>query len=245
MSALFTKHSGSDLGNSLKGIYPPGFTNLQPAIGGCIALTYAQFTNNPWPNLTFDYLDAGAQITAVGPNGTQAIPRRTNQVGGPTYSTQTSLPNTYLSPGRYTFTGPGGPQVGSFSGTLDVVTDLVVTNNPDELRTVNRNNPLTIRWTGGAAGTYLTIQGISTSLSGSTVSGGAFICIINTSDGSFTVPASIMQQIPATTSTGGFQLPGSFTVTAAGAGARLTAPSGVDVMTANNFWSWQWSTTWQ
>jgi hypothetical protein len=95
----------------------------------------------------------------------------------------------------------------------------------------------------------LTIQGQSTTISGSTVGGAGFICIVNTSAGQFTVPSSVLSQLPASPSigAGGFNLitRGSFIVLAPGAGSRFNAPSGVDIMTANNFWSWLYTPQYQ
>jgi uncharacterized protein (TIGR03437 family) len=241
ISAQFTTTAGPDLGKMFRGEVPPGYPNLTPGPGGCVVYSTTSLLTNPYPNLTHTNLDAGAQLTSSGPNGTQFVPRLSNQVAGPTYSTA-NLPNTYLNAGRYALSGPGGTQVGSFSGNLDVVADLIITNTTDLTTAINRSTPLTVRWTGGAAGTYLTIIGTSISSVGETgFTGSAFVCIENTSAGQFTVPVSILSQLPASGSIAGFSLGGIFSVTAPGAGVRLNAPSGVDIMTANNYWFWSFT----
>ena len=155
----------------------------------------------------------------------------------------------YLAAGHYTFSGPGGADVGALSGALDTVPDLVVTN-PDELNVINRSSGVTVRWTGGDSSTVVTISGGSFIVSPSgTSSGAAFVCMQNTSAGSFTVPASILTQLPASAvvGAGGFNLVtrGSLIVLASGQGARLATPSGLDILTANNSWSWTFTPQYQ
>jgi hypothetical protein len=79
--------------------------------------------------------------------------------------------------------------------------------------------------------------------------GAAFLCIQNVSAGQFTVPAGILNQLPASTaiSAGGINvvIRGVFAVTARGAGARFSAPSGVDILTGQNSWIWLYNTQYQ
>jgi len=74
-----------------------------------------------------------------------------------------------------------------------------------------------------------------------TGAGAGFVCIENASAGQFTVPASILTQLPASGTIGAagfnFVARGTFSITAGGKGNRLTA-SGVDILIANNFWLW-------
>ncbi len=238
ISGLFTRTSGADLGRMLRNQLPPGFPIPTITPGNCLVYNSTQLVD-PYPLITRSNLDVGAQLTASGPNGTQSVPRRTNQVAGPTYGTANDFPNTYVVPGRYTLSGPGGTQVGAFSGTLDVVQDFVLTNPTNFVTTINRSVPLTVSWSGGDPSTTLTIQGVT--FAGVVTT--AFLCIESVGAGQFTVPASILSQIPATPA--GSLIPGSFTVTVAGAGTRLPTPSGLDLATANNFWNWQFSPSFQ
>ena len=241
IAGQFTRVSGLDLAKSLRGELPPGFPNLLPSAGSCVVYTSVGLTN-PYPNVTYVNLDAGAQLTSNGPNGAQAVPRLNNQVAGPTYNTPNSFPNTYLAAGGYTLSGPGGADVGSFSGSLTVAGDLTVTN-PDDFKIVTRGNGATIRWTGGEPSTILSISGASISANAQGVpSGAGFVCIENASAGQFTVPANILSQLPAsaTIGQGGFNFVtrGTFSLTAPGKGNRINAPSGMDILTVNNFWLW-------
>lgn len=244
-SGQFSRIGGADLPKSLRNELPQGFPNLNPNPGSCVVYNVTGLTN-PYPNITSVGLDAGPQITSSGPNGNQSALRQSIQVAGFTYNA-VNVPNTYLAPGRYTLTGPGGADVGTFSGALDIVQDLVVTNNPDDFKVIDRNNGFTVRWTGGEPSTVLTIVGGSVTIDPQTAAtqGSAFVCIENTSAGQFTVPANILSQLPASgvIGAGGFNFitRGTFSVTARGKGSRFATPTGLDILTAFNFWSWSYT----
>jgi len=245
-SGQFTRTSGTDLSKALNNQLPAGFPLLSPAVGTCTVYTLSSLTN-PFPNLTTVNLDAGLQLTSSGPNGTQLATRQNSQFG-PTYNAN-GLSNTYLASGHYTLSGPGGADVGSFSGGLDTVADLVVTNT-DNFKLINRSGGVTVSWTGGEPTGIVVISGASASainINGVAIT--AFICTQNVSAGQFTVPASILAQLPASsvTTAGGISIitRGSFSVTSSGKGARFTAPSGVDILTANNSWVWSFTPQYQ
>lgn len=248
-SAQFSRFGGADLGKSLRGELPSGFPNLNPTPGSCVVYNAATVFN-PYPNITSVGLDAGPQIGSSGPNGNQSALRQSIQASGYTYNAL-NVPNTYLAPGRYTFTGPGGADVGGFSGAMDIVPDLVVTNNPDDFKLINRSGGFTVRWTGGEPSTMLTIVGASVAPNsqGTGVQGSAFVCIENTSAGQFTVPANILSQLPASgvIGAGGINIVtrGTFSVTASGRGSRFATPTGLDILTATNFWSWSFTPQYQ
>ncbi|MEO5926733.1 MAG: hypothetical protein ABIR70_23165 [Bryobacteraceae bacterium] len=240
--AIFNSIVGQSIGPMLRGEVPSDLPRLTPVAGSCVVYLSTSL-RNPYPDLVYTNLDAGAQISVTGPNGARTIPRLTNQVAGPTYGTGQALANTYLSPGSYAFTGPGGTAVGAFSGSINVVNDLVVTNASDFVTSINRNAPLTVRWTGGDPDKYLTVQGVSYTGPLATVLATTFTCIEKVSAGQFTVPANFVAQLPATPA--GYLLPGGFSVTAPGTGARFNAPTGLDILTANNYWSWLFYPQWQ
>lgn len=242
--AEFTRFSGADLGKMLRGEVPPGFPNLNPSPGSCVVYTVSALSNL-YPNLTLTGLDAGPQVTSSGPNGNQAAARVTVQPLGFTYDAA-NVPNTYLAPGRYTLAGPGGANVGPFSGTLDIVQDLVVTSNPDDFKVINRGAGVTLRWTGGDPSSILAISGTSAS---SLSNGAAFVCIQNTSAGQFTVPSSVLSQLPASAVIGAgaftFVTRGTLSVAAPGKGVRFATPSGLDILTAGNSWLWSYMPQYQ
>jgi len=248
-SGVFLRYSGADLAKILRGELPAGYPNLSPSAGNCVVYQTSAILTNPFPNLTFTSLDAGPQLTSVGPNGTQQAPRQ-GTADMFTYQS-TAMPNTYLAAGQYTLSGPGGANVGAFSGTLDIAQDFVVTNNADDFKLINRANGLTVRWTGGDSSALATITGASGSvdLQTGTISGSGFVCIQNVSAGQFTVPSSVLSQLPASSVIGaggfGMVMRGSFSVSSQGKGARFTAPSGLDILTASNDWSWSYTPQYQ
>jgi hypothetical protein len=129
--------------------------------------------------------------------------------------------------------------VGTFTGNLTVASDLVVTDAPADLMSITRANGVTVHWTGGDPSGIVTISGSSIDL---TAHGAAFVCRQNASAGQFTVPAAILTQLPASVAIQGFAIPGAFSVGSSGAGARFASPSGVDFLTAGNFWTWGYGT---
>jgi uncharacterized protein (TIGR03437 family) len=249
-SGQFTKTSGADLSKALNNQLPAGFPVLSPAVGTCTVYTLSSLTN-PFPNLTTVGLEAGAQLTSNGPNGTQLASRQNTQGFGFSYNA-TGVPNTYLAAGHYTLSGPGGADVGLFNGGLDTVADLVVTN-PDNFKSINRSGGITVNWTGGEQSGIVVISGTSSTstlnINGPAVTITAFVCTQNVSAGQFTVPASVLTQLPASQVTGAGTVSiitrGSFSVTSSGKGARFTAPSGVDILTANNSWVWTFTPQYQ
>jgi hypothetical protein len=242
--AQFTRWDGADLAKALRGETPPGFPNLNPTPGSCVVYTISSLTNL-YPNLTLTGLDAGPQVTSNGPNGNQAALRQSVQPLGFTYDAQ-NVPDNYLAAGQYTLAGPGGTNVGAFSGTLSVAQELVVTSNPDNFKVINRGGGITLQWTGGDPSTILAISGSSVS---TPTNGAAFVCIQNTSAGQFTVPSSVLSQLPASAviGAGGFSFVtrGTLSLSATGKGARFAAPSGLDILTANNMWLWTYTPQYQ
>jgi uncharacterized protein (TIGR03437 family) len=152
------------------------------------------------------YLDAG-NVTITGPSGSSlsnTALTKTNNSYGLTTEEGFSFPgqtNFTLVPGAYTLNGGGGPDVGSFNASLTLPSPVTV--SPALPTSVNRNNSLTINWTGGNASDALEIVGLSSITSGSgssaTTTTTEFICLTTAGQKTFTVPSSILVQLPATT----------------------------------------------
>jgi hypothetical protein len=241
--AQFLRISGADLAKSLRGELPPGFPNRSPAPGSCVVYQITPM-DTPWPNLTLVGLDAGPQVTSNGPNGNQAAVRISEPPFGYTYHAS-NVPDTYLASGTYTLAGPGGADVGAFSGSLVIPPQFVVTNNPDDFKVINRSKGITVRWTGGDPASLVTIDGASLS---TPPNGVAFVCMEYASAGQFTVPASVLTQLPASAvvGAGGINLVmrGSFGVTT-GKSVRFTAPPGLDLLIATGQWIWSYTPQYQ
>jgi uncharacterized protein (TIGR03437 family) len=175
--------------------------------------------SNTYPNLESSTdLDAGPSISFTGPRGSQVLPRDLDHFGDWGYD-RFAPENSYLTAGRYTFTGQGGRDVGSFFGTPDVP-DFAWTNQ-EEAQVVTRADGVTVRWGGGDSAQLVNISGHR--------SGSGFTCYANNSAGQFTVPAEILNQIPPT------QGLSYLYVSTSGPGTRLQA-SGVDYFTAVSYW---------
>jgi hypothetical protein len=136
------------------------------------------------------YLDMGTSLVIPGlPGGGTGAPGSTPIVSG-----------------RYTVTGQGGPDVASFSASLDMAAAPTWTNKAS-ITEVNRSQNLNIAWTGGVAGDYVNITGHSGTcvqnctteqMQNAVVQAAVFTCTVEADKGSFTVPSSVLSQLPAT-----------------------------------------------
>jgi uncharacterized protein (TIGR03437 family) len=161
------------------------------------------------------YLDAG-NVTVNGPAGSslsnQALTKTNNSYSlanfeGFTIPGQT---NFSLPAGTYSLSGLGGADVGSFNTSITLSSPLTITGGLPS--TVNRSVPLTINWTGGNSSDLVEIIGTTSSTTGTganaVVSTAEFLCLTTAGQGTFTVPASVLSQLYATTATN----PGSLEV---------------------------------
>jgi uncharacterized protein (TIGR03437 family) len=169
-------------------------------------------------------LDAGPQLTLSGPNvSNKAVPRSAEKIYALDMGTTTNIPGlpggglpglpgggagaTPIVTGRYTVTGPGGADVAAFSASLDMTAAPNWTNRAS-ITEVNRGRDLNVTWTGGVAGDYVAITGYSGTcvqncsadqLQNAIIQAGVFSCAVEANRGSFTVPSSILSQLPAST----------------------------------------------
>jgi uncharacterized protein (TIGR03437 family) len=204
-SGFFAQYTGDLLGSA------PVFTPTS----GCQVYQYTttvtggQTGTNPGspagPSAVF--LDAGA-VTLSGPNVTNKAFTETQNLytvnlGNPTLPA--SATNPILTSGAYTITGAGGKDVGPFKATVNLNNFLTITGGLPA--TIPRSQNLVIAWTGTTGSDLVLIDGTSYAVtSGSitkppyTVSYAYFYCITTTDKGSFTVPSSILSQLPPTPS---------------------------------------------
>lgn len=149
-------------------------------------------------------LDAGT-ITLNGPG---VANRAFTRSPGNLYNLSLSTPSFNLTPGggtrviaagSYTLAGAGGAAVGPFTATLPIAAPVTWTNRA-QITEIRRSNPLTVNWTGGSADDLVTISGSAGTLvpgSDGIYDGALFVCTARASAGTFTVPTSILQQMPA------------------------------------------------
>ena len=163
-------------------------------------------------------LDAGSAITVMGPKGNSVDLKHTNSdtntgpylglLGGaiPIGDSPTLPP--FLDPGTFTIKGPGGKDVGPFQATITLGTPVAWTNR-DQLSVVNRSQDLTFKWSGGDSSKLVMLAGVGTNQATQALAG--FFCFVPSAPGSFTVPSSVLGNLPAGgTDTVGALLVGSF-----------------------------------
>jgi uncharacterized protein (TIGR03437 family) len=156
------------------------------------------------------YLDAGG-VTVTGPASSSlsntALTKTNNVYSLATVEgfTVPGLANFTLPGGGYTINGAGGNDIGAFSATINIGSPLTITGGLPG--TVVRNTGLTLNWTGGTNATDpVEIYGGTTTRTGAGASAvittTTFVCLTMAGQKTFTVPASILNQLPATTGTG-------------------------------------------
>lgn len=196
-SGQFTQYSGFQLAS-----IPPSATGAIPTNGACI-VTQITSSNASFLGGGGINLDAG-KVTLNGPNGsniTNAAYTQTNN----TYSlniglegSSTQLPgsiNGTIVAGTYSLAGAGGTGVNAFNASVSLGTPLTVTGGlPTAL---SRASDLMINWTGGNPSDLVEIFGSSTQTTGTTTTGASFICYTTAGQLKFTVPSSILIQLPA------------------------------------------------
>ena len=109
--------------------------------------------------------------------------------------------SNYFDPGQYTVSGPGGPDVGSFSTTVTFPKAISWTNQ-SSLTSVVRANGVTVYWTGGDPAGFVQISGQSSIATSTTTSLFArFDCVARTRDGAMTIPPAVLLALPPTAET--------------------------------------------
>lgn len=149
-------------------------------------------------------LDAGDPITLNGPNvGNKSLARAADN----SYSVALDvvfpgLPGggtPVIVPGTYTIKGTGGKDVGPFTASTTISSPLKL--SADLPTSVPRGQPLTLAWTGGASTDLVNIIGVSGSaITDNTANAiydtGVFVCTTTAGKGSYSVPASVLSQLP-------------------------------------------------
>jgi uncharacterized protein (TIGR03437 family) len=164
-----------------------------PALGTC------QIFNNlngqpAAPLVPVAGLDVGPQITVQGPNGSKNVAG-----SGGTYKGTISANGTYLSPGSYTVSAPGGADVPKFSAQITIPTTPTMTSpTPDAPNptTVTRSNGLTVTWTGGQTNEIIQLEGFNATDNTYNV-GADLLCTAPATAGTFTIPPSVLLAMPA------------------------------------------------
>ena len=147
-------------------------------------------------------LDAG-QITLSGPaasNINNLVLTETNNAYSATLSNLFGgTSTTSLVAGTYTLNGAGGKDVGAFNSSITMGSPLIISGGLPA--TVVRASGLPLAWTGGNASDIVQIIGYSGTITGTGANASTdateFICTTTAGQRSFTVPSSILNQLPA------------------------------------------------
>jgi uncharacterized protein (TIGR03437 family) len=176
-----------------------------PSLGSCVVLPTVAGASGPPPT----GLDAGT-ITVNG-GGTSATLQTTPIVPGVYFAQLSSIPPNGAA---YAFTGSGGKDVGAFNTAVNFPPPLVWTNQ-SSVTSVNRSQGVTLTWSGGAAGTYVSITGSSSTNTPAGQVTVSFTCYAPVNAGQFTVPTWVLLSLPASNngglSLGNYTNPGTFT----------------------------------
>jgi uncharacterized protein (TIGR03437 family) len=175
--------------------YKNQFTNLTalaPILntGACTVYAFTG-TSAPDPGVySSTGLDAGTPLTAT--EGDEQGQIKESSTTG-VYTELFDFPA-----GSLTFAGPGGKSVGAFDVTFPVGPENLNWSNESGISTIARSSGVKVTWTGADPGSTVQITGYSIGgASTSSAAGAGFTCTASGSAGEFTVPASILQALPA------------------------------------------------
>jgi uncharacterized protein (TIGR03437 family) len=177
-----------------------------PSVGTCTVFAFPGYAANITDPVQSKGLDAGQMINIAGPNGQKQLSAG-SQLGTFSASLGSSLNSgqLYLNAGTYSFNGPGGANVRGIQGQAQMPPSVVWTNQ-NSLAVIDRSQPATVTWSGGAADGFVYIYGVSVAVpqeSDALWTGAEFACVAPAGDGHFTVPAYVLQALPASASKSG------------------------------------------
>jgi hypothetical protein len=167
-------------------------TALSPILkpGACTVYTFTGTSAPPPGVYSSTGLDAGSPLTVTDGDERGQIKES---------STTGYYRDIYELPaGSVTFTGTGGTSVGAFSATFPVGTLGLNWSNESGISTITRSSGVNVTWTGADPNSTVQITGFSIGgASESSAVGAGFTCTADGSAGQFTVPASILEALPA------------------------------------------------
>lgn len=170
-----------------------GLTSIAPVLneGACTVYTFTG-TSPIGPGVIASMgLDAGSPIAITDGNSAGQMKESSSSKGS--YSAPYELPT-----GSATFKAPGGANVGWFSVTLPIGSETLNWTNENSIGAITRANPLQITWSGAGAASTVQITGFSSGGSSqSSAAGAGFTCTASGSANQFTIPASVLQALPA------------------------------------------------
>jgi uncharacterized protein (TIGR03437 family) len=184
----------------------------QAPIGTCVVYSNPN-DNNDFPLAAASDLSAGTSVSLKGQNGTFSVAAAPINANGGRVTL--SANGSFLVPGSYTVTGPGGTDIGAFTANFSMAA-LPNLTSPTANATVTRANGLTVTWTPGASGTVgvQVVSGTDNNFS----NGFTTDCSAPASAGTLTIPAyALLPHIPNSPSYLEFYSTTIIPVTASGA----------------------------
>lgn len=170
-----------------------GGINPVTEMGACTVYQFSGEDTEFQGGGTSTSLDAGGQLGIKGPGGNDVLPKSQDAYFK---AFVPFLGDTYYQPGDTTVTAPGGTGVPRHTASVVVPTDFLWTNKPAYGAAINRANPLTVQYSGGAAYDYVNIFGYAVALTGQGAFGAAFQCVADPAAGSFTIPNWVLSALP-------------------------------------------------
>ncbi len=170
---------------------------LLPPPGSCTAYTSSMQATTLLPNtisaalaaeLEGRGMDAGPKLTLSRDSKALAVSRVR---GSPGYY-RARIP-LFLEAGEVTITGAGGPQVGAFQISVAAPSPFEWTNRAQSAQ-IDRRKPLSLRWSGIAGDRIVVILGTNVGQLSTAI--GTCLCTARALAGEFTIPPSLLANIP-------------------------------------------------
>ena len=202
-SGGFYKFTGFQLSGAAQ------YTALTNTSGACQVIHIQQTSGSTSSSGTVTGLDAGT-VTLNGPAGSnisnvamkQDATSKSYSLSLGTEGLGVPIPgqiNANIVAGTYSVKGNGGADVGAFNSSITVGAPLTITGGLPSV--VNRSAGLPLAWTGGDSTDLVQILGYAGTVTGSgsnaVTDAWEFICTTTAGQGGFTVPASVLNQLPA------------------------------------------------
>lgn len=175
-----------------------------PPVGSCITHSArgANIDHVPQPGTaaTIRALDAGETLAVQGGGGAIPVPKRDGRphaylkLAGARFENSASSTLIQGAGSPVTVSGGGGPDVGAFAATVPAPPAINWTNRT-QLVEIDRDDPLTLRWSGTPPDALVWIWGgVSDFPTDSTTT---FSCLALGGAGAFTVPEQALMRLPA------------------------------------------------
>jgi uncharacterized protein (TIGR03437 family) len=189
--------------------------------GACTVYTFQGDQGLPSDPIEPVGLDAGAQTTIAGPAGTRTLAR--SELGLYFVNLFSSTPfaskgltkalglqtmraalgegaeqgsSEFFTGGAYTYTAPGGADVGAHSKQITIGNPVDWTNK-DEITTITRSNGQTLTWAPFSGDAMISGAAFTQLLDTDDAFGAGFFCLADGAAGTFHIPAAVLQLLPA------------------------------------------------